>query len=813
MNADEASLWRRAWRRWRGSPAPYKLLAATTFVLSAVVVEMIAQALLREFGSRWTLTGFLAAAGIVLLFADWFLGREQDRPAPDPPAARGEPLPPVVDLLGRDRLVDAVVAEARQHHVLLVHGPRGIGASAVAIEAARRLVPDPALQVYVDARGQHPHRPESARRVAVRVSSALGLPPGRSSDLAATAAALTQRLGGSGRVLVLDNVVRQEQVTWMPHQLHEAYLVMAGDPPARDQLDEVTAVRVGPLAPDAALRLLARQDTQGAPGERVADRLEADPVLALELARRYLKHPRVVLEMGRWLAANPRISVHDLLEDLGQRDPRASASVVRYILAEQLAGASPEARELLALLARIPIVELPEEALVALAGRPATSVSVCIGELVARSLLERTRPTRYRQPDIRPPAPAARDASAALVRLLRYYAGSAAANAEALSQPRRPQDAAEARRWFRTEDAASLQLLRLADPPPQAAAHLWRIADALEVWFASEDRPIDRRGAAQALLEAASGLGDVLVQQVACLRLAAIARLSGDLRNSARHLGQAARLQDRLGYDRVQPLFRAGQALHSVAIGELAAAHDHLTASHDLRPRGDHVGRAMDLANLGAVLLRQGELGAARNHLLQALDTARDDTEAQAHGQELLGLVEARSGSPARALAAWREARLRYEQLGDVAGTARCLTHAATVLLAAPDVTEEHRRQAQDMLHRSLALRRADGPGLGPALVHLALARSADLEGRHHDLRHEGQAGLLALGTAPGGPYEPEEVAVVRGRLTSLIAEARPPEAPSTGSTAPGRGAGQRGFFRPARGWWQGLGRWRRRSS
>jgi hypothetical protein len=701
-------------------------------------------------------------------------------------------FPPSAALVGQDEVVREVAARARRRGVVVVHGPAGIGASAVAVAAGQLLAPRPGSQRYVDLRGQSLWKPESPRRSVIRVLSVIGVRPSSASDLRRATASLAETLRNTGIVLILDNAEHAEQVSWIAHGVRGAYVIVAGDISIRELPDDLPSVRVPPLSADAALQLLARQgEGAGFPAlhhgrvERmrhrltrhhaaansVADRIRADRAAAAELAGRYLGFPRVAIEMGRWLAANPQVSLGAVVQDLRQDQQN---SELAFILRRQLDGTSAGARRLLGLLACAPVDELPQAAVAAMADASLDRTGEHLAELASRSLVEWGRPSRCRiTPEARrlaEPLPA-KAAARARTRLAAYYAGLAAAGAEALEpgQAAGSLEAAasleKAQEWFRAEDVTLLHLVTAPDPPARAAPHLWQIAAALDAWFAREHRQEDRRSTAQAMADVASCLGDDTAAAVAELRLSALARERGDLTAA----GQ--------GLERVHSLLSPGDpwrnqlhtesAVYFMTIGDLDAAREHLLASRQARPRRDAAGRSADLINQAALELRQDEESAAHGTLTQALDVAEDsaDLGAQAHAHELLGLVAWRSGHPHRASREWVQARALYEQTADLSGQARCLQHQGTALLAEPD---GDRQAAVSMLTASLDLRADQQFGVGVALAHLYLAEQAARSARLSELAEHRAAGLSALRSWTFAASEPAEVTKVRKRLTEL---------------------------------------------
>lgn len=757
--------------------------------------------------------------------AAWWFRRAQgkipdtERIAPSPPgvpsdqtrsdAVPGAParaFPARAGLVGHHAAdAAAAAAYARRDRVVLVTGAVGSGASAVAIAAGWELAPDRARQCYVDLR-EDADGPADQRRTVIRVLRELGLPPDIAADPRQARMAMAKALSGTDTTLVLDNAGRPDQVRWIMDGITGAYVIASGDLWfGADPPNGVEQVRVGPLGPDAALELLARQGEPGPggdatirsvqedgtarararrwlaglrrdaepppPANTVAERIADDPDAARELAG-HLGLPRVAIDMGHWLAANPGVSLAELVAELRRAEPN---SELRYILGRQLDGTSPGARRLLALLARAPAAELTEAAVAKLAGLGPERTAEHLAELTSRSLVTWPRPSKCRitsqarqlarDPALAPPG--RRAAAKSRARLAAYYARLADAHADAMDEP-------SAQEWLGDEDAAMLGLLRDPVPPRAAAAHLWRVADVLDAWFARERRPEDRRAAAEAMGDAAGALGDPRAGVTACLRLAALAREAGDFADATRQLERAREIAGRRSALRVQ--VDAAWTAHLVIRGDQDASGEHLLRCRDARPRRDHRGRITDLVNQAVLELHRGAVGAADGTLSHAHSLAlrAGDTGGQAHVSELSGIVAALTGHPQRAGREWEQARALYEQCGDVPGQARCLQHHGTLLLAAP-AGDWDVGVAAGMLNRSLELRGEHPAGLGPALAHLYLAEAAqtasggpagDAPGPAGDVRAHRAAGLESLRAWPYQGTEPPEVTAVRARLT-----------------------------------------------
>ena len=759
-----------------------------------VAINLVAN-LLGGALTRWQQT--IVLVSLILLFIlikrRYFSDIEEPEIATEPPASPTEPLPPALALLGRDHLLSAVTATLSQHGLVLVHGPAGMGVSAVAIEAARRLVPAADRQLYLDLESQHT---DSDRRVAIRVLSALGQRPGRVPDVAAATEDVRDALRETGRVLVLDNITSPEQVRWVAYRIPGAYVVLAGDIPA-PELAGVPDQQVGPLDGTAALELCCEQDTGDHPGSTVSERFVRDPQAASELAEAYLKQPRMAIESGRWLAANPGVSVPALLADL--RRQQGASAAARHLLDLQLAGASNDARALLATLTRIPLEEWSEIAVTVLVGNRAP---ILLDELVRRSLMVRTGPALYRvQGDARAlneGRPGARTSD--LTRLVNHYGRLATECAEVLAggldnpglrisgldtpglgtsglgtsglgtSGLGTQSPSTAERWFRAEDLALLALLNVPDPPRAVAAGLWQIADALEVWFTRENRPADRQGAAETMARLARRLHDASALEAALLRLLAVARARDDLPAAE---GYLAELREHVGAPaergRGSAVLHTNLGLYLLDSGRPEEAQREFQHSRARRPRRDTAGRVVDLTNLGAGLLAAGRLDPARDQLSEALAVAEDshDIAGRAHALELLGIVAFRQHNRTRAMERWATSKLLYEQQADDLGRARCLLHAGTAVLGAEESSAAEQEAAVESLQQSLALRGSQSTGVGVALAHLYLGEYAARAGRPEADSHR-RRGLDALRHWEQRAHPPPLVAATRQRLAAL---------------------------------------------
>jgi hypothetical protein len=577
---------------------------------------------------------------------------------------------------------------------VLVRGPRGIGTSAVAIEALVRLVAEPGRRHWVDAYGM------SERDVRLAVLRTLDLPVNNAG--AGATELVLGRLRGSGEALLVDNVTDPAQVRWIARPISRAYVIVAGDL-GPDDLRGIAETTVGGLSPEDGLRLFCNPYGLAPASERpwswrriwhgiwrriwhravrrppnaIEERVNAEPGPAAELARSYLLRPRIVKEAGRIFDANPELSVSELLDLLRSSDRSVLSQRFRELFRSLLVGVPKEGRRLLTLMSVLPHVPYELGAVAALTGRPVTRVDEVVTDLAARALVHRgpggvrlTEQAGTLGLDL-----GRRRRARAVRRMYTYYAELAAGHADRLGTERY----AEARAWFASADAVLRKLTVEAGP----RAEIVEIADALEVWYAREGRASEREAVAWTLVESESEPA----ASVGHLRLAAMARTRGDVDAAQRHLDLAAGLRRTRGL----PQWHTEAALQSLDRGDLAAARTNIEACIAARPPGDTRGRIGDEINLGVIATRQADatpggeppdgsdrraehLERAYYHFVQALDLAEDvgEIDGQAHAREMIGVVLAGQQKTRAALREWRAAGELWSRIGDEAGRLRC---------------------------------------------------------------------------------------------------------------------------------------------
>ncbi|MBE8526055.1 tetratricopeptide repeat protein [Amycolatopsis sp. H6(2020)] len=302
--------------------------------------------------------------------------------------------------------VEAVVRTAGPTPpVVVIHGPGGIGKSALALRAAHAVADAfPDGHLYVDLQGATPGLAalDPAEALA-RFLRALGVPQAELPATRAEAATRFQSMLAARRVLlVLDNAASAAQVgPLLPAGAGCAVLVTS-----RAVLPTLDAepVALGVLDEAAAVRLLAL-----AAGTRP---VTADRDLAVEVARRCGCHPLALRIAGARLAGRPDWSPARFAERLADQRRRLdelrvddldvrSCFAVSYEALDT--GADPGARRaarVFQLLGTLDVPEFGTELVAALAGTDVPTAEDALGELVSVRLAEVVTEGRFTVHDL-----------------------------------------------------------------------------------------------------------------------------------------------------------------------------------------------------------------------------------------------------------------------------------------------------------------------------------------------------------------------------------------------------------------------------
>ncbi|MBU6428177.1 MAG: tetratricopeptide repeat protein, partial [Cyanobacteria bacterium REEB65] len=162
-------------------------------------------------------------------------------------------------------------------------------------------------------------------------------------------------------------------------------------------------------------------------------------------------------------------------------------------------------------------------------------------------------------------------------------------------------------------------------------------------------------------------------------------------------------------------------------IADWPAARDHyLQAIAGFRAAGDLGKIALVQGNLGLLLCRQGELSAARPHLLAALQIQRRLKNQFGIGSALamLGQVEIEAGHPDEALALLQNALAEFAFTG--AAEQQAEIH---LLIGRAHLERDDLAEAEDWLHKALALAARNGEKAHEGMTLRWLARLCKARG------------------------------------------------------------------------------------
>ncbi|WP_331746508.1 winged helix-turn-helix domain-containing protein (plasmid) [Streptomyces sp. NBC_00868] len=202
--------------------------------------------------------------------------------APAVPGSAAGPVPALLpaapgDFTGREAPCREVLDALDGRQDVVITGAHGTGKSALALRAAEHARPDfPDGQLYADLR-----TPDGASRAPAQVLGwflhALGTAPGRIPDgLDERAQLYRTLLAGRRMLVVLDNAADDAQVRPLLPGGGATRTLVTGIRPALASLEGTRLVRLGPMTPAEATRLLARIAGP--------DRLAADPEAVARIA-------------------------------------------------------------------------------------------------------------------------------------------------------------------------------------------------------------------------------------------------------------------------------------------------------------------------------------------------------------------------------------------------------------------------------------------------------------------------------------------------------------------------------------------------
>ncbi|WP_143174027.1 AfsR/SARP family transcriptional regulator [Streptoalloteichus hindustanus] len=618
---------------------------------------------------------------------------EPARPAVPAPPVRRDDLPrDVPDFTGRERELARLAADVEAAddalRVWCVDGRPGVGKTALAVRAARRLAARyPDGQLFVELHGsssdQRPLRPETALDTLLR---AVGVAAERVPEALADRAALWRaELAGRRALVVLDDAADAAQVRpLLPGGGGCLVLVTSRRP--LSGLEGARRLRLDVLPADDALALFARLLDDG--------RAATERGAAVEVVRLCEHLPLAIRITGARLAARPHWPVAKLLARLRCEQRRLDELAVgdlavRTGLGLTYLGLDEPSRRAYRLLGALghatvagwlagPLLDLPDPAAEEILERLLDAQLV---EVISTPV----EPARYRVHD-----------------LVRLHAGERAEREEA-EPDRRAAVGRVVGAWLdRVERLVEhlppalprLCQVELNSVPAQAR----RRRPEVDAWFAQEEASLVaavERAAELDMAEPAARLAEALVfawfgvrnrydawERTHRAALAAVRR-AGDLDSEA---GLSCGL-GQLSYKRDQ----------------LHLARDHFQTALDLfRRTGNRRGEAVALNGLGMVGRELADHAGALPALTRAHRLLRDlgDMEGTAHALYGIGYVRRELGEDMPALRALNAAVTAYEQAGNQRGKALSLRGIGLVYRANDqwDQAEYYFRRAHEIV-------------------------------------------------------------------------------------------------------------------
>ena len=612
---------------------------------------------------------------------------------------------------------------------VVITGMAGVGKTHLAVHAGHRSGFPRVL--FVNLRGFHPdpeQPPAEPGAVLDGFLRLLGVPSQRiPQDMTARVAMYRDRLAGTPTLVVLDDAADETQVRPLLADRPGCLTLVT----SRCRLAGVrTAAR---LVLDVFTAEEARAYLVGAAPEVPVG---PDPEAPARIARRCGHLPLALGLVAGQLRGRPGWTLTDHADRL---DACRLDSGVELALDISYRRLPPERRRILRSLSLHPAQDFDAYAVAALAAVDLLAAAAHLDLLYRDHLLQRGPASRFTCHDLVRGFAAGKaadedrqaDRRAARIRLLDYYAGTAAAAmdalhpAEATSRPRVPRPGTPtpilsrldvARHWLDTERPSLVAVAAHGDPEHTVllSAILFRYLDS--------GYPTEAVAVHQHALRVAEDMGDRAAQAHALGNLASVDLRQGRYGPAVDRFTRAVRLSQQAGDLAGQARSLSGLGVAYEHLGRYRPALDHLDRALALFRRVDEpTGEARAVDNLGIVESRLGRPDVAIAHYQLALVLFRraGDRGGEARTLNNLGYEEARLGRPAAA-GHLRQALTIHHELGNrvhEAWTLDSLGVMHTVAGQAAAAAEQHLR--------ALAIFREIGEPHGQATVLNGLGEAA----------------------------------------------------------------------------------------
>jgi tetratricopeptide (TPR) repeat protein len=693
-----------------------------------------------------------------------------------PPAGRPAQLPlDTSNFTGRAAELDALLRlgpagpqppdeqQAGVGVICVVDGMAGVGKTALAVHAARRMTARfPDGQLFLDLHGYTDHiAPVEPGEALDRLLRAMGVPgdliPPHLDDRAAL---YRNRLAGKRMLILLDNARSADQVR--PLLPAVGCLVLVTCRRRLAALDDAWPLSLETLPVADAIALFGRVAGAGrvAGGHDVVERIVelcGRLPLAIRIAAARLRNHPV------WTVEHLADRLADACDQLGELDDGERSIAAAFTLSYRDLGG--EQQQMFRLLGLVPGRDIDAPAAGALADASAGHAGRLLEELLDAHLLAQEVVGRYRFHDLMRAYAATlasiedtgSDRRAALARLLDHLLHTAAAAVDTLfpherhRRPRLPAPAgaippvtepALARAWLDAERANLIAAAGYAVDHGWPAhtrdqeATLWRYL----ITSAHYAEAVALHGHA---LRAAREQGDRAGAGVALDHLGSAHRRLGRYEEALQHFAQALAASREVGNRSAEAITLTNLGTTYGLQGRYEDALHHLRRALAIdREVGNHANEANTLSNLGNIYWLYGRYDNSLDHYQRALAIFAGIGDRAGEGAALnnLGLLYERRGRYQVAFEHHQKALSILAEIGDRAGEGTALTNLGAI----------HRRlgrydEALDHHHRALAICRAitHRPGEGEALSNIG-STYASLGRRDEALDHYRQALAVA---------------------------------------------------------------------